>query len=608
MLSLIGIGGFSVLRATGVLFAKKPFTGPTWTVVREKLKVSIVERGSLESAKNGDIVCTVRSGTKGSTIASTIRWIVDPGVEVKKGDKLVELDSSGLIESLKDQNIKVDSAKSTWIQADEEYRIQESLNETEIEKAKNALSLARIDLEKYNLGDYVQSLKDVEGRIETARSDLENWRDRAAWSGRMHKKGLVSKIQADADDSRLDGARIAVEKVEEERRVLVDYTKKRTLQDLNSKLSEADRALDRAKNEARAKLAQKNAVRLEKDSLYKQELARKNDTEGEIAKCVIFAPQDGIVIYYVPEQVRGGGGSQQSIIAQGEPVREGQKIMQIPDLSKMLVNVRVHEAMVSYLRNEPDANDKSTWQAASVRVDAQSARSLRGHIKTIDTIASQQDFFAADVKVYKTMVSIDEPVEGLKPGMSAEVTIFADESPEEVLAVPIQSVVGTINSGAKRQCFVLNAGGQPELRDIVVGMSNQRSVEVKSGLKEGEKVVLNPVPLLPEDSEMKAGKSRIKTDDDSQGGGDDAKKAKKNTKKKSGGEGPAGVAPPPFPGGAKDPDAPAAAPNQDKQALAEKMRTSSPEERREIINRIPDPAARDRALQKVREQGLEVAN
>ena len=53
------------------------------------------------------------------------------------------------------------------------------------------------------------------------------------------------------------------------------------------------------------------------------------------------------------------------------------------------------------------------------------------------------------MKLYKTVVSIDEPVEGLKPGMSAEVTIYADESPTEVLVVPVQAIVGTISLGAK---------------------------------------------------------------------------------------------------------------------------------------------------------------
>ena len=239
--------------------------------------------------------------------------------------------------------------------------------------------------------------------------------------------------------------------------------------------------------------------------------------------------QSGLVVYYVPEQVRGGGGTQQSVVAQGEPVRENQKMIQIPDLDKMLVNVRVPEAFVSHLSK---AHEKK--QRAKIKVDAFPNYILDGYVKVVDTVASQQDWFASDVKVYKTLVKIDlhnlsekdrEKVQ-LKPGMSAEVTITADESNEAVLVAPLEAVVGSISMGAERKIFVVGADGQPVMRDIVVGMSNERVVEVKSGLKEGDKVVLNPQALI-EGSEMKAGKAKSKGGDDYPGSGGGSGKKKK---------------------------------------------------------------------------------
>ena len=188
--------------------------------------------------------------------------------------------------------------------------------------------------------------------------------------------------------------------------------------------------------------------------------------------------------------------------------------MQIPDLSQMVVYVRVHEAMVSNLRNTGDINDESSWQMAQIRIDAVPNRILRGHVRTVDTVASQQDWFAADVKLYKTVVSIDEPVAGLKPGMSAEVTIYADESPTDVMVVPVQAIAGTISLGARPHCFVVGQDGQPERREVVVGMSNQRLVEVKSGLAVGDKIVLNPASLVALQGEMTVGTANGKNDDD----------------------------------------------------------------------------------------------
>jgi len=173
------LGGGAILGAlyfTTSLFARAPYTGPTFTVRKEKLKIAIVARGSLESAKNGDVVCTVRAGQKGSVSSTVIKWVVDAGTEVTKGEKIMELDSSGFVEQLKDQNIKVDQAKADMIKADEDYRIQEIDNENDLLQKENVLELAQIDLEKYLKGDYEQSLKDVEGRITTSSSDLEDWK------------------------------------------------------------------------------------------------------------------------------------------------------------------------------------------------------------------------------------------------------------------------------------------------------------------------------------------------------------------------------------------------------------------------------------------------
>jgi len=545
-LAVIGVGLvmtlgvlLGVLWWTGALFAHRPFTGPTWTVRKEKLKLTIVARGNLESARNKDVYCTVRSGTKGSTSSTIIKWIIDEGTEVKKGDKLMDLDSSGFQDQLKDKTKDVDKAYADKVAADEGVRIQEIGNESAIAAAKNAYDLAKIELEKYREGDYVVALKDIDGKIETTKSDLEDWKDRAAWSARMVKKGLLSKVQADADKSRADASKITLENYDAQKIVLEKYTRQRELQDRKAKLDESERGMRKAAIEARSNLAQKEAARKTAESIYQQELSRKQEIEAEIAKCKVLAPQDGLVVYYVPEQVRGGGGTQQSVVAQGEPVREGQKMIQIPDLTKMLVTVKVPEAFVAHLNNPDPKNPTAERQKAQIKVDSYSKDSLQGHILAVDTVASTQDWFASDVKVYKTKVSIHEKLAGLKPGMSAEVTIFADETPEPVMIVPVQAVVGTISMGAKRKCFVVGIGGQPELIDIVVGMSNERVVEIKEGLKEGDQVVLNPTPLLKEDSELKPGKQRSRNEEEfSKGGGKDGGKGGKGKGDKAAPKGP----------------------------------------------------------------------
>src|SRR5262249_55623849 len=123
----------------------------------------------------------------------------------------------------------------------------------------------------------------------------------------------------------------------------------------------------------------------------------------------------------------------------------------------------------------------------------------------------------------------------------SEVTIFADESTGDVLVIPIQSVVGNIKMGQKRKCFVIDADGQPQERDIVVGMNNDKVVEVSDGLKEGEKVVINPIPLLVgENAGLKAGVPQVKQQGEGGGGpeGGPGKKGKGKNAVKGAGNGP----------------------------------------------------------------------
>src|SRR5438132_1905535 len=128
----------------------------------------------------------------------------------------------------------------------------------------------------------------------------------------------------------------------------------------------------------------------------------------------------------------------------------------------MFSNAKIHEALVSRIHK---------GLTVSARVDAMADRRLNAHVETVANTPSQQDFFASDVKVYATKAYIDEEVEGLKPGMTAEVRISVADALEHVLTVPLQAIIGSAELGATRKCYVITPRG-PEERAIVVGMSS----------------------------------------------------------------------------------------------------------------------------------------
>ena len=522
------------------------------TVQFERLPVTVVERGTLESAENMDVICRVKAGSRG-TFSSTIRWVIDDGTMVNEGQLLMELDDSAMQDQYRTQLIVVDKARAEWVTADENYIITVKQNESDIALATAAFQVAELDVEKYiglrpdttlipaaalagvagmltERGEYRQLLDDVSGRLKLAESDLEAYRDRSSWAARSVKLGYMTPTQAKVEEAKLAGALDNVGKLQTERYILETFLRKRNLTDLVSKLEVADLDLERATRQARAKEAQAESTRRTAYSVYQQEEETLRDIETQIRQCKIYAPQSGLVVYH---KDKSRWRSDSSMIAIGEQVKEGQKLMQIPDLRKMQAITKVHEAIVSRVRGDDrqstgfcDAlrvglmagphgftrivstatqplaeiqelyRDKeyylaSQGQRASVRVDSFQDHRLQGHVKSVAAVASQADYFNSDVKVYDTIVTIDESQPGLKPDMSCEVTIHVDESATPVLAIPLQAVVGGAETGPSRAVYAMTPSG-PVRRDVKLGAFNDTKVEVLEGLHEGDRVVLNP--------------------------------------------------------------------------------------------------------------------
>jgi multidrug resistance efflux pump len=510
------------------------------TVKYENVELNLSEHGDLEPAVTSDVECRVKAGTPNSTIATTIKWVIEEGTFVRgprpdnpTGDLLVELDDSGLIEQQKVQKIAVAKARSDKIQAEEVYKITESQNASDVKTAETKVELAALDLMKYTglseeevfkpettarlrrelqaasradrraareiaaedlkryrTGDYLSSLKDSLGQVEGAETDLSQEEDREAWTYRMVRKGYQTASQARAESAHKETYQLALNKAILGLDVLVKYTKVSQLTQYLTALEEARRGLERTRAQAHAKEVQARTDREAKRLLWELEEGRLRDYDTQIAHCKLYAPHDGLVLYYIPEQVRSGSGSQQSIVAQGEPVREGQKLIQLPDLRQLQVGTRIHEAVISRVHK---------GQPALIRVDALGERALRGHVQSVATFATQVGW-PVDVRAFVTKVAIDpDEIEGLDlhPGMSAEVVI-GGAAAEHVLAVPTEAIVGGSELGAERKVFVMTADG-PEERAVTVGSSNPHLAEIKSGLNEGDEVIVNPGALAHEE-------------------------------------------------------------------------------------------------------------
>jgi len=466
------------------------------TVTIGDLPITVTERGNLESQNNVEIMCEVDDIEGDGVVGTQILTIVPNGTSVKKGELLVEFDSAKHRERLDRQILDTESARAVQIQAQAKYDNQITQNETLLADALLDVELAKLEQEmfvdresgthKLEVEAIERQVEDINNEILGAKGTLELKRNEQRGIEALFKLGYAGKHQLDQSVLDLLQAESQyVAKINKLNTQLATLKKKQTYEKemeeltLQGKKDTADRQVEQVKRNSEALLAQAQAaLNAANEHLKKEEERLKRYTE-QIDKCKIIAPQDGMVAYAVPDRYYYG-----EEVREGANIRPRQKILSLPNLSQMQVKTSVHESVLDQVK--PDLS-------AGVRVDAFPERLYRGTVKSVAVLPDQGGWFGSDTKVYTTIVTIDEPVERLKPGMTAVVEIHVDRL-KDVMTVPVQAIVQV---GKETACYVAGPTG-PERRLVKLGRTNDKAVQILEGVWAGDRVVLNPMAIAEE--------------------------------------------------------------------------------------------------------------
>ncbi len=420
-------------------------------VARDDFSLTVTERGEVESAAVTDVVSEVKSKNQPGV---AILKIITEGSQVKKGDFLVELDSSALREERNAEQILVNTAEALVVQS------------------RNVYETALISKEEYLDGTYIQDRQTIESEVFVAEENLNRAKEYYEYSKRLAAKGYINQLQLEADKFAVEKSLKELGAAQTKLKVLDDYTKAKMLKQLESDILTAKAKWDSDKKS------------------YEIELDKLKDIDDQIAKCTITAPKDGVVTFAHDRENWGGDNF---IVKEGAVIRERQAIIRLPDPSSMRVALNVNESLIRYIH---------PGMPATVAPVGSGDRVLRGSVTSINQYAEPSGWRKANVKEYKALVSIDEPANNLRSGMTASVTINSTDVPD-VIQAPVQAVYA---HGKNYFAFVYNKG-QWEARPIKVGPTNDKFFVIEDGLHEGELISMTPrlyldkvklPPLAPE--------------------------------------------------------------------------------------------------------------
>lgn len=170
----------------------------------------------------------------------------------------------------------------------------------------------------------------------------------------------------------------------------------------------------------------------------------------------------------------------------------GTEAVAIADLSEVWIIAEVFEHQAAWVK---------PGQSGEVRLASLPGRLWEGKVEYVYPNLEPQ------TRTLRVRLRFPNPGEVLKPNMFADVTIFAGPK-DEVLSIPREALIRT---GQEQRVILDLGGGRFAQRPVVSGMESGERVEILSGLKPGEKVVLSGQFLIDSEASLKASLKRLET-------------------------------------------------------------------------------------------------
>ena len=334
---------------------------------------------------------------------------------------------------------------------------------------------AAIAAAKTDISSYIAAEKTAEANVDHAKADLEqkklDW-DRAQ---ALYKDGIMAKQ---------------------------DYDAKKAAYDLDvASVAQAVAGVNQAK-------AQTDSAR----GHMQTAVATLRGDQNMLDLTSAIAPFDGIV---TNEPLREG-----ETVVEGIQNTEGSTIMTIADMSVVTAEVKV---------DETDIVNIQIGQPAEVTVDALPGKIFKGHVTLVGDQAllrstgvatSQSTTGTEEAKDFKVVVTLDDPTNELRPGLSTTAKVTTAHK-ADVLSLPIQALTmhdpnddkpkgqggvqaastsTTPKSAPVQGVYVIDKDKSGKLRvkfvPVTTGITGATDIEVLSGLTEGEEIVTGPFKTL----------------------------------------------------------------------------------------------------------------
>lgn len=456
-------------------------------------EIVTIEQGSVVSSVNGTGTLDVaRDATLSFEINGTIdEVLVERGQQVQEGDALARLETDDLELNLAEaENNLADvmhgaraedivSAEAALHKAEANYAdVADGAGDEDVAAAEASLRNARANYEGLLAGKTEDEITAAAAEVRAAQVNLEEAQrayDKIAYADNIGESTQAAELERKtiayqtalsnynlavegASDEKLEASAALVDKAQADLDKLQNSPTESELAQAEAQVDEARAALEKLLNEPTEEAARQAELEVQRAELA-------------LEQAVLTAPIDGVVT--------------EVNVAVGERV-EVQAVVAMVDLTSLYVKVPVDEI---------DLPAVKIGQSAIVTLDAMPDRALDGLVSAIAPAPINSADSVTSYEVTVDLPDIDEVERTVAVGMTANVAIETERR-DGVVVVPDYALQVDGETGVTYVDKV-GTGGQALRTEVRLGTRSGGNIEVLSGLKAGDRVL---VPVAEDDA------------------------------------------------------------------------------------------------------------
>ena len=454
---------------------KKPEKPKPFTVESKPLKIEQKLEGIFVAENMEEVALRPDTWARYTVVEA-----VEHGAEVKKGDVLVRFDDEQIEERLAEETIDQRLSELALMQAEEESPRNEKLLKLAYESAKRAYDQLVEDHKYYLDTDRPFDERIANYRYDSSKEDLASQEEELTQLKKMYEADEITEeteeIVLRRQEFEVATAKLQLELQAANRDYTLNVSLPRNelfyttmLEDTKLVMEKAKAAMDLGITQSKYDLEKKRAARTKSVQSNAKLLSDR-------ALMEIKSPADGTVYY--GRCVNGQWAEVGSMTAKLVPFS-----MVLPNTVLMTI-VKQRPLYVETSISEKDLPEFKKGLAATITPAADDEQEFVAKVTKLAIVPGGGKKFDVRLDLDK-----DELPEWLVAGMSGNVKVTTYDK-KDALMVPTD-LIQTDKDNEKIKYVMLLKGDdeEPVRREVKLGKSKEKQVEILSGLKEGDKIV-----------------------------------------------------------------------------------------------------------------------